>query len=75
MFCGKIVNRVNGVEAERVDVIFRQPIEGVVDDEPPDEIGSRAVVIDRLPPGRPVFFRKIRPKVAKVIPLNTYIIL
>ena len=66
----EIENSVDSVQAQRVNVIFSQPIERVLDDKTADAVASCAVVVDRAPPGRPVLVGEIRTKFSQVVALR-----
>src|ERR1700730_4584301 len=54
MMRAEIEDAVDGVQAERIDVIFRKPVQRVVDEETPDSIASRPIIVDGVSPRRPV---------------------
>ena len=53
----EIVDAVDGVQPKRVDVIFGEPVQRVVDDESAHAIALRTVKVDGLSPGRVVVRR------------------
>src|SRR5208282_1067760 len=51
----RVVNdRVNGVQTQSVEMIFGQPIEGIMDKEVPDDLAFRAIEVDAVAPGSTV---------------------
>ena len=66
---GRIDQRVHGIESEAVEVVVAQPHQRVVAEEPAHLVAAGAVEVDRVAPRRVVAVGEVRPKLAKVIPL------
>src|SRR5579875_2011642 len=64
-----------GIQAQRVDVKFRQPIERVLDKEAADFIALRSIKIDRRSPGSAVTIRKIRAVFAQVVSFRAEVVI
>ena len=64
-----VTNGLHGVQAQTIQMIFREPVDGIIDDEAPHAIASFAVVIDRLTPRSLVARGEVWPKQTEVIAL------
>jgi len=64
-----ILDGLDGIEAEAVEVILAQPVEGVFDDEAADVRAAGVVVIDGIAPGSFVAGGEVGPEPREVISL------
>lgn len=49
---GIVHDGVHRVQPQTIEVVFPQPVKGVLDEELADRAGMRAIEVDRLSPGR-----------------------
>ena len=66
---GIVTDGLHGIQAQTVEVILREPVEGVIDDEAPHALASFIVVIDALTPRSLVARGEVWPEQTKVISL------
>src|SRR4029077_7827125 len=65
--CAEIAHSMNRVEAQSIKVIILQPIECVLDEEPPHVVAALTIEIDRLTPRSAVTIGKVRSEYIKVV--------
>src|SRR5437016_196462 len=66
-FRGSIDNRMDGVDAQCIDVKLIDPHQCIVNKEPSHVIALRAVEIDRLAPRRLVAVGEVRTEIAQIV--------
>src|ERR1700722_9949488 len=64
---GVVGDRVNGVQPQAVEMIFGQPVEGIVNKEVADDPAFRAIKVNSVPPWRVMAISKqlwrVRPEI------------
>ena len=75
MTSAKVIDSVNGVQTKRVNVIFSQPVQGVVDDKAADAIALRPVKVDRFSPGRVMGIGEAGSKFGKIISFGAEVVI
>ena len=70
----QIHNGMEGVQAQGVNMIFRAPKEGVVDEEAPHLIAVRAVEVEGRPPGGVVALGEIRAVSRQVVAFRAQVV-
>src|SRR5690606_9916104 len=71
---GIVEDRVDGVEAEPVDVELLEPVERVLDEEVADRAALRAVEVDPVAPGRAVAPGEELRVGAEIVPLGSEVV-
>jgi hypothetical protein len=64
-----VVDGLDGIEAQAIEVILAQPVEGVFDDEAADVNAAEIIVIDGVAPGSFVAGGEVRAQLGKIISL------
>src|SRR4030095_5818673 len=70
----EIINAMNGIQTQTVNMVFNEPIEGILNDEVAYRITVRTVIVDGCSPRGPVPIGKIRTKVAEIIALRPQVV-
>ncbi len=58
---------VNGIQTQGVDVVLLEPLQAVLNEEFPHAVAACLVEVDRVPPGRVVMAREIRPETRQIV--------
>jgi hypothetical protein len=74
MSCAEIEDPMNRVDPETVDMVFRYPVQGILNHESAHFIAPRAIEIDSRTPGGPVPVSKIRAIVAEIVPFGSQVV-
>ena len=70
----EVVDAVNGVQAKGIDVVFGEPVQGVIDKKAADAIALRPIKVDRLSPGRVMGVSKAGSKLGKIISFRAEVV-
>ena len=70
----EVEDAVDGVEAQPVNVIVGQPVERVVDEEPPHLVAVGPVEVERGAPGCPVAIGEVRAEVLEVVSFGAEVV-
>jgi hypothetical protein len=66
----KIEDAMDGVDSKTIDMIFRHPVKGIINDEVSDLIALRTIEVDRRTPWGLIAVGKIGSIIGKVVPLR-----
>ena len=70
----EIVDAVDGIQAKGVDVIFGEPVQGIVDDPAADAVALRPVKVDGLAPGRVMGIGEAGRELGKIVAFRTEVV-
>src|ERR1700687_3823059 len=64
----EIEDAVNRIQTQRVDMIFGQPVQRIVNYEAPHAIAARAIVVDGAAPRRSIMISEVGTELGEIIP-------
>ncbi len=68
------VDGADGIEPQSIEAIDLKPHSGIVEHELPDAVTVRAIVVDRIAPGRPDQVREVRSVVIQIITIGSEVV-